>query len=456
MALRSRDSLRLTDQLNSEWRSTGLNFRIMLVGESGLGKTTFTRALLRPYVPDHLLDEPHKDGPLDGPLRSRTVDINEMTFKIDNDGFPVEISIVDCPGYGDAIDSTAWIDRIKEYLRSGYATHYQALGNPPVQDSGGLQHDGLVHVCLYFIAAHRLKGVDLEFMRRLEPHVNLVPIIAKADTMTLAERDAFRRLVLSELKQCGVKIFQMNPAPGYSGYDAAADAVPAAAVAADEAPTRVNGSVYTNSNGKGSPGEGGGHFPGPPTHPAPHPTSNQPNARGMPTATTQPPPFAVCASEDGTRVYPWGTCCVEDPSHSDLSLLRSMLFASSMIVAKRKTLELYESSYARDRRAQEAEKRLREARALRREKLLGRLAIFTVASGSIAMAGFGALKVLQPGMAARVTDLLANAMDKPGETVVDAAKSAASLLGAIYARLRGLNLTSAGSGRGARAAALAN
>ena len=106
-----------------------------------------------------------------------------------------------------AMRSTALhgLTAIKEYLRSGYATHYQALGNPPVQDSGGLQHDGLVHVCLYFIAAHRLKGVDLEFMRRLEPHVNLVPIIAKADTMTLAERDAFRRLVLSELKQCGVK-----------------------------------------------------------------------------------------------------------------------------------------------------------------------------------------------------------------------------------------------------------
>lgn len=73
MSLRSRDSLRLADQLNSEWRSTGLNFRIMLVGESGLGKTTFTRALLRPYVPDHELDQATShDGSLDGPLRART------------------------------------------------------------------------------------------------------------------------------------------------------------------------------------------------------------------------------------------------------------------------------------------------------------------------------------------------------------------------------------------------
>ena len=42
------DSLRITSQLQSEWQDSGLSFRIMLVGESGQGKSTFTRALLRP------------------------------------------------------------------------------------------------------------------------------------------------------------------------------------------------------------------------------------------------------------------------------------------------------------------------------------------------------------------------------------------------------------------------
>eukprot|EP00967_Tisochrysis_lutea_P023503 scaffold26942_cov27-Tisochrysis_lutea.AAC.2 len=58
--------------------------------------------------------------------------------------------------------------------------------------------------------ACRLKGVDIEFMRRLQPYVNLIPVIAKADTMTVAERDAFRRLILSELKAKGVKIFELE------------------------------------------------------------------------------------------------------------------------------------------------------------------------------------------------------------------------------------------------------
>ena len=55
MTTRSRESLQLSAQLNAEWQRSGINFRIMLVGESGLGKTTFTRALLRPFVPDDML-----------------------------------------------------------------------------------------------------------------------------------------------------------------------------------------------------------------------------------------------------------------------------------------------------------------------------------------------------------------------------------------------------------------
>jgi septin family protein len=51
MSVRRMDSLRITSQLQSEWQDSGLSFRIMLVGESGQGKSTFTRALLRPYVP---------------------------------------------------------------------------------------------------------------------------------------------------------------------------------------------------------------------------------------------------------------------------------------------------------------------------------------------------------------------------------------------------------------------
>ena len=41
----------------------------------------------------------------------------------------------------------------------------------------------------------RLRPIDVEFMKRLDKCVNIVPVIAKADTLTIEEREAFRRRV---------------------------------------------------------------------------------------------------------------------------------------------------------------------------------------------------------------------------------------------------------------------
>lgn len=40
-----------------------------------------------------------------------------------------------------------------------------------------------------------LRPLDVEFMRRLSKVVNIVPVIAKADTLTLEERDFFKKKV---------------------------------------------------------------------------------------------------------------------------------------------------------------------------------------------------------------------------------------------------------------------
>ena len=129
--------------------------------------------------------------------------------------------------------------------------------------------------------------------------------------------------VLSELKANGVDIFQMVELP------------PPAANAKKGAPPVTPG--------RDAEPDATSYTPRTAATPAP---SSQVGKDGFqvpqrPQSTTQPPPFAVCASEDGTRVYTWGTCCVEEPSHSDLSLLRSMLFASSMLTAKRTTVRTH-------------------------------------------------------------------------------------------------------------------
>jgi Septin family protein len=57
--------------------------------------------------------------------------------------------------------------------------------------------DNRIHACVYFIqpTGHSLKPLDIEVMRRLHTKVNLIPVIAKADTLTDEEVTLFKQRV---------------------------------------------------------------------------------------------------------------------------------------------------------------------------------------------------------------------------------------------------------------------
>lgn len=57
--------------------------------------------------------------------------------------------------------------------------------------------DTRIHACLYFIAptGHTLKAIDIVVMKKLSEVVNVVPVIAKSDSLTLEEREIFKERV---------------------------------------------------------------------------------------------------------------------------------------------------------------------------------------------------------------------------------------------------------------------
>jgi len=63
------------------------------------------------------------------------------------------------------------------------------------------QRDNRIHCVLYFFAAHRIKEIDSEFILQLAPLVPIVPIVAKADTMTIPERNHYMRIVREEISK---------------------------------------------------------------------------------------------------------------------------------------------------------------------------------------------------------------------------------------------------------------
>ncbi|MEJ1282134.1 hypothetical protein NN561_013087 [Cricetulus griseus] len=71
-------------------------------------------------------------------------------------------------------------------------------------------HDSRIHVCLYFIAptGHSLKSLDLLTMKNIDRRVNIIPLIAKADSLSKMDLQKFKSNIMSELVSNGIQIYQ--------------------------------------------------------------------------------------------------------------------------------------------------------------------------------------------------------------------------------------------------------
>jgi len=71
------------------------------------------------------------------------------------------------------------------------------------------QHDGRIHCCLYFLSPNSkgLRPVDIAAMKGIGDKCNLVPIIAKADTLSINELAFLKGMVRETLKTHNVVTF---------------------------------------------------------------------------------------------------------------------------------------------------------------------------------------------------------------------------------------------------------
>ncbi|KAG0702680.1 Septin-2 [Chionoecetes opilio] len=136
-------------------------------GESGLGKSTLINTLfLTDLYPDRLVSSAQENI-------NKTVKIDVSTVEIEERGVKVRLTVVDTPGYGDAIDNTDCFQSIIQYINDQFERY--------LQDESGLNRrhivDNRVHCCFYFInpAGHGLKPLDIQFMKQLHNKVNIVP-----------------------------------------------------------------------------------------------------------------------------------------------------------------------------------------------------------------------------------------------------------------------------------------
>ncbi|XP_044576630.1 septin-7 isoform X1 [Cotesia glomerata] len=189
----------LPNQVYRKAVKKGFEFTLMVVGESGLGKSTLINSLF-------LTDVYSAEYPGPSLRVKKTVAVETSKVLLNENGVNLTLTVVDTPGFGDAVDnSNCWVPVI-EYIESKYEEFLNAESRVVRKQIP----DSRVHCCLYFVApsGHGLKPLDVEFMQRLHDKVNIIPIIAKADTMTPEECAQFKKQILNEIAQHKIKIYE--------------------------------------------------------------------------------------------------------------------------------------------------------------------------------------------------------------------------------------------------------
>ncbi|XP_030068596.1 septin-12 isoform X2 [Microcaecilia unicolor] len=173
------------DQMKRKAMKIGFEFNIMVVGQSGLGKSTLVNTLFKSKICRRSMSPEYEKIP-------KTVELRAVSHVIEEKGLKMRLTVIDTPGFGDQINNQNCWDPIIKYIAEQYEKY---LREEIVIKRKRRIPDSRVHCCIYFVppTGHWLRPLDVEFMKRLSKIVNIVPVIAKADTMTLEEREEFKQ-----------------------------------------------------------------------------------------------------------------------------------------------------------------------------------------------------------------------------------------------------------------------
>uniref|UniRef100_A0A8C5QTP6 Septin-type G domain-containing protein n=1 Tax=Leptobrachium leishanense TaxID=445787 RepID=A0A8C5QTP6_9ANUR len=215
------------DQMRRKAMKNGFEFNIMVVGQSGLGKSTLVNTLFKSKV----IRKPPDSG------IPRTLELNAVSQVIDERGVEMRLTVIDTPGFGDQINNQNCWEPVIKYIHEQYEKY---LREEILVNRKRRIPDSRIHSCIYFIppTGHWLRPLDLEFMKRLGRIVNVVPVIAKADTLTLEEREEFKQRIRKDLQAHGISVYpqpELDEDPGDTLLnDKIREKIPFAVVGTDE------------------------------------------------------------------------------------------------------------------------------------------------------------------------------------------------------------------------------
>ncbi|XP_051568039.1 neuronal-specific septin-3-like isoform X2 [Myxocyprinus asiaticus] len=190
----------ILEQMRRKAMKQGFEFNIMVVGQSGLGKSTLMNTLFKSKVSRRSVKTSEEEQ------IPKTIEIKSISHDIEEKGVRMKLTVIDTPGFGDQINNENCWQPIMKFINAQYEQYLQEEINI---DRKKRIPDSRVHCCIYFIppTGHCLRPIDIEFMMHLSKVVNIVPVIAKADTLTLEERDFFKKKIREDLRANEIEVY---------------------------------------------------------------------------------------------------------------------------------------------------------------------------------------------------------------------------------------------------------
>uniref|UniRef100_A0A0N5A575 Septin-type G domain-containing protein n=1 Tax=Parastrongyloides trichosuri TaxID=131310 RepID=A0A0N5A575_PARTI len=274
-------------QLTKRANNLRFQFNILCVGETGIGKTTLIESLF---------NRKFELEPCSRELKQVNLCVNQC--EITEGTVTCKLRIVETAGYGDhMIDKDHGAKLIINYIDEQFEKYLKE--ELKVKRCMTYYDDTRIHACLFFISptGHGLRSLDLETMRALAKRVNIIPVIAKADTTCRDELTRLKASILKELSANNIEIYKFptDDETVRQANESFNKIVPFAVIGSTDFVTRENGKLVR------------------------------------------------------ARKYPWGVVEVENEEHCDFVKMREALLRLNIDALREKTHENMYENYRRER-----------------------------------------------------------------------------------------------------------